>query len=436
MAGATRPAGPALLILLIAGGWTTAAPAAAAQTRFDSASRAEAVATITVSCTRCAWDTTGREAVVLSLTLDGRYVQHLPIVRTGRADYTVMLGRVEPGRHTLVVTEDTGLTAAGLRGGDHAVVDTIAVTQVDAGASHYTALSLAPIVYARPDTVGRFTDVPVFMWYENEPTPRGTRYRYSVIFTNEDGGTPADRLMATWGRTLDIEYLYSVEVDRQGTILEDDIQGPDHEVLAFKGRREGRHPLLWVVTDNNMVLPEGPTRVRYAPAPVLFPLVDVAREAVLDPHPWLYALMSQELAREGKIVAGAPPGQGAIPDPRRYVFFEGCGELAGLALTLAVRVGSEWISSDRDQADYRIVRDGCYRGAIPLPEASTIKDVRAIRAQVFTREGKANAAPATLTRINTVFALDDRFVPGASILTWRGAAPLVPGGTPFELRIP
>jgi hypothetical protein len=433
MAGTTRPVGPALLILLIAGGWTVAA---AAQTRFDTSRRAEALATITVSCARCAWATAGREAVVLSLVLDGRYVQHLPIVRTGRADYTVMLGRVEPGRHTLVVTEDAGLTAAGLRQGDHAVVDTIAVTQVVEGAGDYTALSLAPIVYARPDTVTRFTDVPVFMWYENEPTPRGTRYRYSVIFTNEDGGTPADRLMATWGRTLDIEYVYSVEVDRQGAILEDDIQGPKHETLAFNGRREGGHPLLWVATDNNMVLPEGTTQVRYAPAPVLFPLVDVSREAVVDAHPWLYELMSQELVREGKIVAGAPPGQGAIPDPRRYVFFEGCGELAGLALTLAVRVGTEWISSDRDQADYRIVRDGCYRGAIPLPDANTIKDVRAIRAQVFTRESKANPAPATLTRINTVFALDQRFVPGASILTWRGAAPLLPGGAPFELLVP
>ena len=58
------------------------------------------------------------------------------------------------------------------------------------------------------------------MWYEIEPTPRGTRYRYSVIFTNEDGGTPADRLMATWGRTTDIEYLYSVEVDASGAIVD------------------------------------------------------------------------------------------------------------------------------------------------------------------------------------------------------------------------
>ena len=92
----------------------------------------------------------------------------------------------------------------------------------------------------RPNTVGRFSDVPVFAWYEREPTARGVRYRYSVIFTNEDGGTPADRLMATWGRTTDIEYLYSVEIDATADIVAEDYQGPDHEMLRVQGpaRRE------------------------------------------------------------------------------------------------------------------------------------------------------------------------------------------------------
>lgn len=137
------------------------------------------------------------------------------------------------------------------------------VDQIDAGARAYTAISLAPIVYGRPDTLGKYADVPVFMWYEIEPTARRTRYRCSVIFTNEDGGTPADRLMATWGRTTDIEYLYSVEIDGTGAILDDDIQGPEHAGLPFKGRREG-------------VQPEGTTRLSFA-------LRDVSREAVWMP---------------------------------------------------------------------------------------------------------------------------------------------------------
>jgi hypothetical protein len=256
-----------------------------------------------------------------------------------------------------------------------------------------------------------------------------------VIFTNEDGGTPADRLMATWGRTTDIEYLYSVEVDNRGDILADDIQGPKHEILPFNGRREGRHPLLWVSTSNNMVLPEGSTRVRYAPAPVPFQLREVSREAVMDAHPWLYAVMANELKREAKIAADPPPGQGTIRDPRWFVIIEGCGALMEKALAFAMRVGTRWISSDHGMNDYRIVRDGCFRGAIPLPERATIKDVRAVRVEVFARQGRTNIAPARLTRINTVFALDERFVPGTPILRWMGEALLQPGGPPLEVRV-
>lgn len=405
-------------------------------TTFETKAPAEAFATMTATCHMCAWDVAGREAVVLSLALDGRYVQHLPIVRTGRAEYRVMLGRVEPGRHTFVLDEDAALTSPELRGRARVAVGAIEVALIDATARDYTAISLAPILYARPDTVGKYTDVPVFMWYEIEPTARGSRYRYSVIFTNEDGGTPADRLMATWGRTTDIEYVYSVEIDHRGDILADDIQGPKHEILPFNGRREGRHPLLWVSTSNNMVLPEGSTRVRYAPAPAAVQLRDVSREAVMDMHPWLYELMAKELKREGKIAADPSPGQGTIRDPREFVFVEGCGNVAEKALTFAIRVGSEWISSDRGLGDYRIVRDGCFRAAIPLPARATIKDVRAIRAEVFSRQGKANSAPARLFRINTTFALDEHFVPGTSVIHWTGSAQLQPGGPPFELPVP
>jgi hypothetical protein len=373
---------------------------------------------------------------MLSLAVDGRYSQHLPIIRTGRAEYKVMLGALEPGSHTVNISEDSQLTAGELRGGLQAIVHSVGITLIDAKSADYTAVSMAPIVYARPDTVGMYTDVPAFMWYEIEPTARGTRYRYSVIFTNEDGGTPADRLMATWGRTTDIEYLYSVELDDKGAILDEDIQGPKHEILPFDGRREGRHPLLWVSTSNNMVLPQGTTEVRYAPAPVLFHLRDVSREAVMDTHPWLYEVMARELEREGKIAADPPIGQGTIADPRRFVFVEGCAALADKALAFGVRVGSQWIFSDRGHPGYRIVRDGCFRASIPLPPGATITEVRGVRTQVFAREGRTNAAPAQLTRINTVFGLDESFAPGPPVLSWVGKTELQPAGPPFDLPIP
>jgi len=288
------------------------------------------------------------------------------------------------------------------------------------------------------------TDAPLLMWYETVATPRGRQLRYSVIFSNEDGGTQTDRLMATWGRTTDIEFVYGVEIDEAGQILAEQFQGPGHEVPAFKGRHEARHPLLWVSTDNNMVSESGPTRIRYALQPVKFDLTDVSREAVMDANPWMYAIAAFEMRREGKIVDAAPPGNNAIPDPRRFVYVEACGEVgnAALAFAVAVRDGDarEWIPSDRGMRQFRIVRDGCFRAAIPLPAGTQARDIHAIRAMAYERppaDGKPAAppTPVRLTRINKVFLLDSRYLPLPSLMQWRGAATITAGGPPLDLPI-
>lgn len=402
--------------------------------------RAEVLARIIVQCDACAWDVLGREAVVFRISVDGRYSQHLPIVRRGRTMYEVMLGLLEPGFHTILVEEDPALTSRDLRG-TQVVIGPISYDQITESLPDHRAIAHAPFIYARSDTVGLFTDVPVLMWYEREATPRGTRYRYSVIFTNEDGGTPTDRLMATWGRTTDIEYLYSVEEDAKGIIVAADFQGPEHEVMPFAGAREGRHPLLWVSTANNMVLDTGGSHIRYAPAPVAEGLRNVSREDVMDAHSWLYALMSHELKREGKIVPDAPPGKNTIPDPRRFVYIEACGELGGAALAFAVKVKAVWIASDRGVRDYRIVRDGCFRAAVPLPGPLSGRDVRAVRAQAYMRPPSADGTPkpvgpVRLTRLNKVFMLDEQYRPRPSLFQWEGALTLLPDGPPVEIPVP
>ena len=434
---------------------------------FQAAAEGEAFATVRAGCALCDWGETGREAVALRVSLDRKYSQHLMLVRGNiQAEYRIALGRVTKGVHRLEIDRDPALTAGGAGA---ATVDVPDVHVYFPGQStDYTALSMAPILYARPNTVGKFTDVPLMMWYEIEPTPRGRQYRYSVIFSNEDGGTQTDRLMATWGRTTDIEFVYGVEIDAAGQILAEEFQGPGHEVPAFKGRHEARHPLLWVSTDNNMVSESGPTRIRYAPAPVKFDLTNVSREAVMDANPWTYAIASVEMRREGKIVDEAPPGHNTIPDPRRFVYVEACGQVGNAALALSIgsvsfggagagRVSAGgvsaggvrlqpdrdliWTPSDRGMPQYRIVRDGCFRAATPLPAGTRASDIHAIRVQAFERppaEGAAPAAadPVQLMRINNVFMLDDHYLPGSSILKWEGPATIRAGGAPFEVRIP
>jgi len=411
--------------------------AAAGTTSFELSSPAEIIATVSARCDGCAWDVAGREAVTLAISVDDRYVAHLPLVRHGVAEYRILVGSLPAGRHTVRVRTDPELTATGLKEHAAASVERISITTVGEDDAEHTAIALAPLIYARPNAIGRFTDVPVFMWYEREPTPRGTRYRYSVIFTNEDGGTPADRLMATWGRTTDIEYVYGVELDGAGAIVAEDYQGPDHKVLPFRGKREGRHPLLWVSTDNNMVLDTGSTRVRYAPAPTAFALDGVSREAAMDAHPWLYGIAAQELAREGKIAVDAPPGHGTIDDPRRFVYIEACGEVGDAALAFEVRVRDTWAHSDRGIPEYKIMRDGCFRVAVPLRAGEGPQDLRGLRVLAFARPAKPGAAapatskPVRLDRINTVFMLDDGHRPGPALFRWTGPA-TIREGAPLE----
>jgi hypothetical protein len=448
--------------------WLAQGPQTDNYTRAFSFDRVmEVTAVIHAGCARCDWGETGREAVALRLSVDGTYSQHLLLFRGEAAtDYRVHLGTLAPGRHQLRVERDAELSA---RAAGPATID---VTSVDGlvqdMSDDFTAQSMAPILYARPNTVGKFTDLPLLMWYEVAPTPRGRQYRYSVIFSNEDGGTQTDRLMATWGRTTDIEFVYGVEVDDHGRILAEEFQGPGHEVPPFQGQHEARHPLLWVSTDNNMVSETGSARVRYAPAPERFELRNESREAVMDAHPWTYAIAAVEMRREGKIAVDALPGNNKIPDPRQFVYLEACGEVGHAALAFAAGVRSvrlqadqpgsvrlplgtprgrqpdrdlEWISSDRGMPQYRIVRDGCFRAAIPLPAGTRAQDLGALRVQAFERPAAADVpaappGPVRLTRINKVFMLDEQFVPGPSTLKWEGSETIRAGGSPFEVPIP
>src|SRR5712691_2033186 len=462
------------MILGVAAAVFIAAAASLSETSFTLDQSAEVVATLHAGCERCDWGVAGREGASVTIAVDGRYRAHVMLTRgEDDAEYRVLLGRYGRGKHTVTVASDPSASAPGVGAVHVSRVDVASIGEHDPS---YDALAHAPILHARPNTIGHFTDVPLLMWYETGPTPRGRSYRYSVIFSNEDGGTATDRLMATWGRTTDIEFVYGVEVGGDGRVLAEEFQGPGHEVPPFRGRHEARHPLLWVSTDNNMVSESGPTRVRYAPAPERFDLHDVSREAVMDANPWTYAVASLEMRREGKIVDEAAPGNNTIPDPRRFVYVEACGQVGSAALAFAIRLsgvrlqpeqigtvrfppslklrrtavalaeagqpdGDGWIPSDRGLRQYRIVRDGCFRAAIPLPAGTRAHDVRALRVQAFERPAADGVPPAPpgpvrLTRINKVFMLDEQFVPGASMLKWEGSESIPAGGSPFEVRIP
>lgn len=426
-------------------------PVATTAIRLDGP--AEVALAITAACRAASGARAGQEGAVVRLTVDGRYSQHLVLSRgVEPAPYRVVLGELEAGPHQVAVSVERA--CPGGSPGDLAV-ERIEPTAVPAGAAGYQALAHSPFVHARPGTVERFSDIPLLMWYATEPSPRGTWIRYSVIFSNEDGGTPADRLMATWGRLTDIEYVYGVELDAAGRILAEEYQGPDHKFLPFAGERVGGHPVLYVVTDNNMVSDRGAATERFALAPIPFEIRERSREVVMDAHPWLYRVSAEEAMREGRVETFPLPGGGKVPDPRRFVYVEACAQ--GENATIAFDAGfageggaMTWAASDAGGPDFRVTvgsrrqgterPGGCFRAAVAAPAGAG--PLLALRWRAYPRPPAKDEPPpapdtvhARLTRVTRVFQLDDEYVPGPDLFTSSQALELAIGGTPTEASL-
>ena len=406
---------------------------------------AEVVAVVRAACPGCDWGRAGREAAVLALSVDGVLHQHVVLTRGASGEYRLLLGPLAAGEHTLALALDRKLSA---RAALEARVEGVAIEAVREGDPAHEALAHAPIVHTRKHTVARFSDLPLLAWVESHPAPdAGRELRYSIVFSNEDGGTPIDRLMATWGRATDIELVYSVQLDADGRVRAATFQGKDHITARFAGRHEGSHPVLYVITKNNMVSDRGPDTPRIALAPRPFPLEGVSREAVMDAEPWTYRVSEQEVRREGRVAPGARAGSKRIPDPGRFVFLEACGSLTDARLAFDIALadaggGLHWYASDGGRADFRIARAGCFRGGVALPEGKGIADVRALRLRAHTRpprRGEKPLAPgsgsARIDRVNRLFALGADDMPGPSVFEWMAGAELRPDGPPLELEV-
>jgi len=433
-------------VLLLAAASAAQTPPLADRT-FTVARDGEAVATIVAGCERCDWSAEGREAVALAIAVDGEYSQHLLLTRgAAPVPYRLMLGALRKGTHHLRLDRDQARSAAGAGTVTFGSID---VQTYDESTAEYPWLSRAPLLRARPGSVERFSDAPLVMYAEKDVAGEsGSHYQlqYTVIFTNEDGGTPTDRLMATWGRTTDIEFIYGLTDATAAAPAREEIQAAGHKWITFNGPRIGMHPMVWVATDNNMVADHGPDDViRFAPAPQLVTLEHASRESVMDANPWMYAVTSAEMVREHKTDPSATPGSGRIVDPRRYATLEACGRVqdATLAFDIGVRgTNGEmiWRPTDTDPR-FRIARGGCFRGGAPLPESARLADIQGLRIRAYTRPARIGetAPPPTgsvmLQEVTQIFMLDEQFVPRRDGISWKGSLDIRTDGTPVPIPI-
>src|SRR5215475_591608 len=393
--------------------------------RFSVAAESEALLDLTASAPGTSWRERGAEAAVVTIYVDGQYHQDVILFAGAREfTYQLMLGRVGPGEHSLRVEfnrKESAAKATSVKIGD------AKVTTIDRNHPEFQAIARAPIIYARPDTVGKFSDIPLLAYYESEragPLPReDDRLTYTVIFSNEDGGTQTTALMARWGRTTDIEWVCEARIGAEGdakTIF----QAANHKDTQFAGKLEADHPLMFVATINNNFSDKGQSEMRFAPRPLPFDARAASREEMMDRHPWTYRVMADEMIREEKITDERKPGR-SINDLRNYVYFDISSIQTGAALSVAVKLKGDpaWRASDWGIANYRIDRSGNFRTTVLLPKRARMKEIERIVARCDVKgdprtQSDLNQVPSAscdLRSVNKIFALNDDYQPGAPI---------------------
>jgi len=236
--------------------------------------------------------------------------------------------------------------------------------------------------------------------------------RYTVIFTNEDGGTQTLALMARWGRGTDIEWAYELRL-RDGKIIEEMYQGVSHETKPFTGSRTGgQHPLLAVASDNNNFSDLACSAVRFAPLPERADLESATRESVMDRYPQTYRVMTEELQREHRISA-TPTGINMIADPRDYFYIEASSEQTAAALGFDVKLNGqpEIFASDIGDPRLRIDRSGNFRTAVRLPHGVSPVAVESVTARCHATLQPAGERGCKHLKLLRVLMLDQSYKP-------------------------
>lgn len=390
---------------------------------FRAESEAEALLELRASAPGASWIEEGKEAATVRVFLDGRYHQDLILYSGARPfPYQLFLGRVPAGEHSVRVDLNRRFTAAGVA---NAAVNDARITLIDRSQPEFEPISHAPILYARANTIGRFSDVPLLMYYETERRDNLTVYRYSVIFSNEDGGTQTSGLMARWGRTTDIEWVCETHLDAQGKAVKTIFQGVNHETKEFRGQREGEHPWLLVASDNNNFDDKRVTEMRFALRPVAVDLRQSSREEVMDRHVWIYRVMAEEMIREGKITSDRTLGP-LINDLRHYLYLDVHSlQRNGGVISFAVKLTGDpkWYTSNLGINSYKVDRSGYFRTTILLPPGTNARRVErlAVRCDVANNPRnqdemtRATTAKCDFRGINKLFFLDHDFQPVATL---------------------
>lgn len=373
---------------------------------------------IKASVKNASWQKSGAEAAVLTIFVDGKYNQDAILFAGEKVfEYQMLLGKIDENEHKITLVFNQKHSAPNAQ---NVKIKSAFTTRLENltvanpgndSISAYFATINAPVIYLRPDTIGKFSDIPLLNYYEIFDEPENVkRIRYTTIFTNEDGGTQSAALMARWGRMTDIEWIYEIRVAEKGEILSEIYQAANHETKNFAGKRFSSHPLFLDATVNNNFADTGCSALRISPNLIGANLTGGSRETVMDRNPWTYQIMAQEAIREGRINSEKLSAN-VIADLREYVYAEiySTPENAAIAFEIKTPDGKN-VSSDAGNKGLRVNRPGYVRIALRLPTEFKNADnlVASVRCHAIAADKEAVCRDVRLLKI---VRLDREFLP-------------------------
>ena len=360
------------------------------------------------------WAIPDSESAVLTIYIDSTYSFQNQDIVLFKGDelfvYKVSLGRMNSGSHTIEVYFNGDKSPPGAQ---FVYLDDFSLIPIALNSRDYDVFRFSPVLYGR-DLVSEdesvHTDVPLLMWHEVDTVESDKWIEYSMIWSNEDGGTNSISLMSRWGRTTDIEWIYKVKIDPGGNVLEEYFQGPGHSTSYFQGNRINDHPVLKTVTINNMVSDEGESDYKFFLSPEKSKQEIHSREILMDDDPWTYEIMALEMIAEGKYESPADPISPAVSDARNYLYLEFNTQMAGngIRLTFAAKLKNDpfWYYSDHGLSSIGAVNAGGWRrSTIELWEGTTLDDLDSLQI-LGSASGSFSIAFEELSK---VFLLDEDF---------------------------
>ncbi|MGI5509061.1 hypothetical protein [Streptomyces sp. CA-106131] len=397
----------------------------------------EAVIDLNAEAPGTDWAVAGAESAVVSISVDRHYATDLVVSGGQPLHRQLALGHLKAGVHILRLhfSDERSPAAA-----TSALVDSLRVTTYAPDSPEYLVLRYAPVVYGRSLTdlgspyQNATTDTPLIAWHEVAPaaTPGHQILTYSVVWSNEDGGTNTPALMARWGRTTDIEWIYSVEVDEHGNRVagSDTYQAPNHGTLHFSGKYEGDHALLETCTSNNNMCDVVDDPMRFFLSTLQTLPAGQPREYLMDVNPWTYEIMAKEMLREHKVEAPSASTQFTpdMSDQRNYLYAvvkkstepaNTGASWVGVSLGVRIVSGQTVYLSHHVDPTWSISRDLPAATTVELPAGTKAEDIAEVSVHRVV-VGTDTGATVHVTGINRGFFLGQDYRPQQSFLTWSG----------------